>query len=111
MGLTLLHGSPTFKASLEACAAVLAPLGLDLLAEYGSDAGWKNPTMAAVGLISMQIALVDLLRVEYGIVSAGMLGHSAGQHTAVASACQDAKACGITRLLQLASSAYDGVLL
>ena len=34
--------------------------------------------LGALGLISIQIALVDVLKEEYGIVPDGMLGHSAG---------------------------------
>ena len=33
----------------------------------------------AVGLLFLQIGLVDMLKEEYGIEPAGMLGHSAGE--------------------------------
>lgn len=35
----------------------------------------------------MQIALVDTLREEYGIVPAGILGHSAGAGTIFLTSC------------------------
>ena len=35
-------------------------------------------SLGALGLLSIQIALVDVLKEEYGIVPDGMLGHSAG---------------------------------
>lgn len=78
MALTLLESSPTFKKSILQCAAALQTVGLDLMAEFRAEKGWQNPKLAMVGLIAVQIGLVDVLREDYGIVPAGMLGHSAG---------------------------------
>jgi fatty acid synthase len=78
MGATLLTSNTTFRDSINACAAVLKPLGIDLLAEFQADKGWKTPLLASVGLIAVQIGLVDILRDDYGVVADGMLGHSAG---------------------------------
>ena len=79
MGLTLLHSSAAFRESLTACAAVVEPFGIKLLDEFASEKGWKTPLLGTVGLLAIQIALVDLLREEYNLTPAGMLGHSAGR--------------------------------
>lgn len=78
MGVTLLNSNPIFQRAITACAAVVKPFGIDLLAEFHAEKGWKTPVLASVGLIAVQIGLVDILREEYGIVPDGMLGHSAG---------------------------------
>ena len=78
MGLTLLHSHATFRASIEASAAILSELGLDLVAEFEDEDGFKDPSLSAVGLCAIQIALVDILREDHGIHPDGMLGHSAG---------------------------------
>ena len=64
---------------MHACAAATAPYGLDLLAELDKEDGYAHPSMAMVGLVAVQIGLVDMLRDEFGIEPAGMLGHSAGK--------------------------------
>lgn len=79
MALSLLNSNPTFRKAISACAAVVKPLGIDLIAEFQAEKGWKTPVLASVGLIAVQIGLVDILREEYGIVPDGMLGHSAGE--------------------------------
>lgn len=81
MGVTLLNSNPTFQRAVAACAAVIKPFGIDLLAEFHAEKGWKTPVLASVGLIAVQIGLVDILREEYGIVPDGMLGHSAGMQS------------------------------
>jgi fatty acid synthase, animal type len=78
MALPLLESSPTFKRSILQCAAALQPVGIDLMAEFKAEQGWQAPKLAMVGLVAVQIGLVDLLREEHGITPAGMLGHSAG---------------------------------
>ena len=55
MGRDLIAASPVFRASLEACAAVLTPLGIDLLGAYEADNGFDEPRTAAVGLASLQV--------------------------------------------------------
>ena len=78
MGLTLLRSHATFRASIEASAAILSELGLDLVAEFEDENGFKDSSRSAVGLCAIQIALVDILREDHGILPDGMLGHSAG---------------------------------
>jgi len=63
MGLSLLGGSATFRASVRTCAAVVRPLGIDLEGEFHAEKGWGSPLMASLGLIAVQIGLVDVLRV------------------------------------------------
>ncbi len=55
MGRELIAASPVFRASLRACAAVLTPLGIDLLAAFKADNGFDEPRAAAVGLASIQV--------------------------------------------------------
>ncbi len=90
MGATLLTSNTTFLKSVQACAAVVKPLGIDLLAEFQNPRGWKTPLLNSVGLIAVQIGLVDVLRDEYGLVPDGMLGHSAGTPTPSLSLCSPA---------------------
>ena len=78
MGMSLLLGSPTFRASIEECAGILHPYGLNLVAEFEAVEGFREPSRAAVGLAAIQMALLDVLREEYGLIPDGMLGHSAG---------------------------------
>jgi fatty acid synthase len=79
MAVTLLESSSTFRKSVTACAAALRPYNVDLMAEFSAEKGWSKPGLAMVGLVAVQIGLVDVLREEYGITPAGMLGHSAGE--------------------------------
>ena len=94
MGLTLLQNNKVFAKAIHECASVLKPFGVDLIATFGSDKGYHNPTLMSVGLIAVQIALVDVLREEYGITPAGMLGHSAGASLAPAGALCSSLALG-----------------
>ncbi len=55
MGEPLLHSSPAFRRAVHACAAALKPHGLDLLAEFGKEEGWKHPSLAMVGLVAVQV--------------------------------------------------------
>ena len=87
MGLTLLRSHVAFRASIEASAAILSELGLDLVAEFEDENGFKDPARSAVGLCAIQIALVDILREDHGIVPDGMLGHSAGDAAAILTQC------------------------
>lgn len=79
MGLTLIQSNPIYEKTVRACAAVVEPLGVDLMAEFENPKGWKTPLLGALGLLAVQIGLVDVLREEFGIVPSGMLGHSAGR--------------------------------
>ena len=55
MGEPLLHSSPAFRRAVHACAAALKPHGLDLLAEFGKEEGWKHPSLAMHGLVAVQV--------------------------------------------------------
>ena len=55
MGEPLLQSSPAFRRAVHACAAALKPHGLDLLAEFGKEEGWKHPSLAMVGLVAVQV--------------------------------------------------------
>ena len=55
MARELLGSSAAFGAAVRACAGVVAPLGLDLLAAFSAEAGWGDPALAAVGLASVQV--------------------------------------------------------
>ena len=79
MGAELLHSSSAFRAAIDACAKVLDPLGVHLHEEFQATDGWKKPKHAMVGLTALQVGLVDMLRMEYGIICAGCLGHSSGE--------------------------------
>lgn len=79
MGLSLIQGHATFRESIKASAEVAQGLGIDLLAEFASSIGFQDPICSALGLCAVQIALVDVLRLDYGILPSGMLGHSAGE--------------------------------
>lgn len=80
MALSLLKSQPVFRASIKASAAILADVKVDLLGEFAAEAGFKDPMHSALGLCCVQIALVDLLKEEFGISPDGMLGHSAGEN-------------------------------
>ena len=41
MACSLLDSNPTFLASVTASAAVVKPLGVDLLAEFRKEKGWQ----------------------------------------------------------------------
>ena len=78
MGLSLLRSNAIFAAAVEECAKVLEEFNIDLIAEFQNVKGWKTPLLGAVGLLAVQVGLVDVLKVQYGVHVAGMLGHSAG---------------------------------
>ena len=56
MGRELLGASVAFKAGVQKCADALAPLGVDLMAEYAKADGWGSPLIAAIGLTSLQVS-------------------------------------------------------
>ena len=55
MAAPLLATSPVFRAAVAACAEALRPHGVDLLAEFGKEEGWKHPALAMVGLVAVQV--------------------------------------------------------
>lgn len=79
MGVTLIHGNPTFRMSIKRSCEISKELGIDLMAEFKAEQGFRDPACSAMGLCAVQIALVDVMRTDYGIVPAGVLGHSAGE--------------------------------
>lgn len=79
MGVTLLQSNRVFREAVEECATSVKPHGIDLMAEFTKARGWASPLLGAVGLLAVQIGLVDVLAEDYGIKPAGMLGHSAGE--------------------------------
>eukprot|EP00884_Botryococcus_braunii_P006514 jgi/Botrbrau1/15864/Bobra.40_1s0048.1 len=79
MAADLASHNLTFSVTWERCADVVAPFGIDLFEEMMASNGWSHPCNATVGLVAVQIALVDVLRKDYGIRPAGLVGHSAGE--------------------------------
>jgi fatty acid synthase len=55
MGEPLLRSSSVFRHAVQACADALRPHGLNLMAEFGKDEGWKHPALAMVGLVAVQV--------------------------------------------------------
>ena len=55
MGEPLLHSSSVFRRAVQTCADVLRPHGLNLMAEFGKEEGWKHPALAMVGLVAVQV--------------------------------------------------------
>lgn len=107
MASGLLDSSSTFQQSVSACAAVVAPLGIDLMEEFRSVKGWKDALLGAVGLLAVQIGLVDVLHQDYGIRPDGMLGHSAGM--LLLHACFPTSCCAFDTA-QSMSTAFTGPL-
>lgn len=80
MARELLEENKMFHATVAECAAVLQrKYGFDLLPHFSDDKGFRDPLSSALGLVATQIALVDVLREQYGIRAAGVFGHSAGE--------------------------------
>ena len=55
MAEPLLETSPVFRRAVNACADALKPHGVNLLAEFGKEEGWKHPALAMVGLVAIQV--------------------------------------------------------
>jgi acyl transferase domain-containing protein len=108
MGRALYEAEPVFRAELDACAAVLAPLlGGDLIATLypapGADAGatarlaetaWTQGALVSVGL-----ALAALWR-AWGLAPTAVVGHSVGEITAAAVAGVLSRAAAVTLAAQ-----------
>ena len=82
MAEPLLQTSPVFRRAVNACADALKPHGVNLLAEFGKEEGWKHPALAMVGLVAIQVLLHALLP---DIV--GFLGKQGLMHHALPSPC------------------------
>ena len=78
MGASLIQGKPSYRDSILASCEIAQKLGVNLMAEFTSSQGFREPSRSALGLCAVQIALVDVLRQDFGITPAGILGHSAG---------------------------------
>jgi hypothetical protein len=74
-----MKSQPTFQSSLRASADLALKHGIDLLSEFALENGFRDTIRSALGLAAVQIALVDVLKLDYGIVPHGILGHSAGE--------------------------------
>ncbi|XP_050542991.1 fatty acid synthase-like [Daktulosphaira vitifoliae] len=79
MGRELMELAP-FQKSVEKSAIVLKSLGLDLYALYNSNdpAIFDNPLNTFVGIASIQMALIDILKL-IEIEPDKIIGHSAGE--------------------------------
>lgn len=71
---------PTFKATIEACAAALADTDIDVAALVaGEDPQALNrPCATQVAIVATQLAVVEVLRAA-GVEPDGMIGHSVGE--------------------------------
>jgi acyl transferase domain-containing protein len=80
MARELLEGNKVFHTTVMECASVLElKYGFDLLPHFSDDKGFGDPLSSALGLVAIQIGLVNVLREEYDIRPAGVFGHSAGK--------------------------------
>lgn len=57
MAEPLLRSSAVFLDAVRKCADALKPHGVDLMAEFGKEDGWKHPALAMVGLVAVQVNL------------------------------------------------------
>ncbi|CAH1129520.1 unnamed protein product [Ceutorhynchus assimilis] len=73
---------PVFKATLEKCAKVMEPYGIDLMdmVVNGGAETFDDILNSFVGIMAMQIALTEILR-TVGIEPDIIIGHSAGETT------------------------------
>ncbi len=55
MAEPLLRSSAVFLHAVRKCADALKPHGVDLMAEFGKEDGWKHPALAMVGLVAVQV--------------------------------------------------------
>ena len=91
MGADLYHGEPVYRAVVDECAAILAPLlGLDIRRvihdsnychENGAAADLTATALAQPALFVTEMALARLW-ISFGVRPAAMIGHSLGEYTA-----------------------------
>lgn len=87
MGAALYANLPFFRAQIERCATVLAPLNVDLMSLiYGDDveriaAGLERTEHAQVALFSVEYATARQW-MEWGVQPVAMIGHSLGEYVA-----------------------------
>lgn len=82
MAADLMAASSTFRTSFTLAAQRMQEEGIDLLAEMEDVAGFDatvDATVATVGLVAVQIGLMDMLTQDFGIAADGFLGHSVGE--------------------------------
>ncbi|HEY3997402.1 MAG TPA: SDR family NAD(P)-dependent oxidoreductase, partial [Candidatus Xenobia bacterium] len=77
MGQTLYDGEPVFRAAVDRCAAILAPLPL-LSVLFGETPGIDDTQYTQPALFVLEYALTELWR-SWGIVPVAVLGHSIGE--------------------------------
>ncbi len=79
MGRALYEREPLFRNALQACAAVLGSLGIDLEAVlFGPEAQLQVRTHAAPALVALEYALAQLWR-AWGIEPAAVVGDDVGR--------------------------------
>jgi acyl transferase domain-containing protein/NADPH:quinone reductase-like Zn-dependent oxidoreductase/acyl carrier protein len=82
MGRELLQGEPVFRAAIERCDAVIAPLTgwsvIDKLVTDDPGAGLDDIGVQQPVLFALQVALAALWR-SWGIEPAAVIGHSVGE--------------------------------
>ena len=78
MAVSLIKSHLSFQASIKASANHVIRFGIDLLSAFYKEDGFRDTIYSALGLAAVQIALVDMLELDYGVRPEGMLGHSAG---------------------------------
>ena len=66
MAEPLLETSPVFRRAVNACADALKPHGVNLLAEFGKEEGWKHPALAMVGLVAIQVSCMHCFLILQG---------------------------------------------
>lgn len=67
MAEPLLETSPVFRRAVNACADALKPHGVNLLAEFGKEEGWKHPALAMVGLVAIQVSCAHCFLILQGV--------------------------------------------
>lgn len=87
MGRELMRHEPVFRASMERCAAALAPWTsfslLEELARDEADSQLSRTEVAQPAIFAMQVSLAELWK-SWGIQPAAIVGHSVGE---IAAAC------------------------
>ncbi|GAU89982.1 hypothetical protein RvY_02466 [Ramazzottius varieornatus] len=70
----------SFRTTIERCATVLKPLGLDLLSilSHKSAEPFHDPTVSMTSITAIQVALVDFLRTLKVPVD-GIIGYGTGE--------------------------------
>jgi acyl transferase domain-containing protein len=117
MGRELHDTEPVFRARIDACDRILAPMlgaSLEALMMRGDDPDAIHHTrVAQPALVALQLALADLWR-SWGVAPAAVLGHSLGEVAAAIHAGVMDLASGLTLIAhraRLMASAPRGAML